>query len=101
MASLMMLIQMMKHCLMAVSTDGYLMPHSALDEVEDGSHKDDQVDHLMPQVVLLQMNSMEMSTFHLEVHEGLDVPDVEEEGMRWSAVMLSTPMMRLLVMMDR
>ena len=47
------------------------------------------------------MNSMEMSTCHLEVHEDLDDPDVEEEGMTWNTVMLSTPMMRLLVMMDR
>ena len=86
---------------MAVSPDAYLMPHSAVDEVEDGCHRDDQVDHLMLQVVLLQMNLMEMSTFHLEVPEGLDVLDVEEEGMRWSTVMLSIPVMRLLVMMDR
>ena len=47
------------------------------------------------------MNSMEMSTSHLEAHEDLDVPIVEEEDTRWSTVMLSTPMMKLLVMMDR
>ena len=47
------------------------------------------------------MNSMEMSTGHLEAHEDLDVPAVEEENMRWSTVMLSTPMMKLMVMMDR
>ena len=84
-----------------VSADGHLMPHSTLDEVEDEDHRDDQVDHLMPLVVLLQMSSMVMSTIHLEAHEDLDVPDVEEEGMRWSTVMLSIPMkMKLLVMMD-
>ena len=44
---------------------------------------------------------MEMSITHLEVHEDLDAPDVEEEEMRWSIVMLSIPMkMKLLVMMD-
>ena len=85
---------------MAVPVDEHLMPHSALGEVEGDHHKDGQVDRLMPQVVLLQMSSMEMSTPHLEV-EDLDVPDVEEEGMRWSIVMLSIPMMELLVMMDR
>ena len=77
------------------------MPLSSADEVEDGCHKDGRVDRLMPQVVLLQMSSMEMSTIHLKVHEDLDVPDVQEEGMRWSTAMLSTPMMRLLVMIDR
>ena len=72
-----------------------------LDEVEDDFHKDGQVARLMFLVVLLQMNSMEMSITHLEVHEDLDVPGVEEEEMRWSIVMLSIPMkMRLLVMMD-
>ena len=55
----------------------------------------------MPQVVLLQMNSMEMSTTHLEAHEDLDVRDVEEEERRWSSVMPNIPMrMRLLVMMN-
>ena len=77
------------------------MPHSPVDEVEDGYHTDDLVDHLMPQVDLLLMNSMEMSIGHLEVHEGQDVPIVEEGEMRWNTVMLSTPMMKLLVMMDR
>ena len=86
---------------MVVLPDVRLMPRSVVDELEDGCHKDGQVDHLMPQVVLLQMSSMEMSTRHLEVHEDLDVPAVEEEEMRWSTVMLSTPMMRVLVMMDR
>ena len=72
-----------------------------LDEVEDDFHKDGQVARLMFLVVLLQMSSMEMSTTHLEVHEDLDVPDVEEEEMRWSIVILKIPMkMRLLVMMD-
>ena len=47
------------------------------------------------------MNSMEMSTGHLGVHEDLDDLDVEEEGMTWSTVMSSTPTMRLSVMMDR
>ena len=71
------------------------------DEVEDGCHIDDQVGRLMPQVVLLQMNLMEMSTTHLEAHEDLDVQDFEEEEKRWSIVMPSIPMrMRLLVMMD-
>ena len=101
MAFLKTLTLMMKHCLMAVPVDEHLMSHSAFDEVEDDHHKDGQVDRLMPQVVLLQMSSMEMSTIHLEAHEDLDVPDVEEEGMRWSIVMLNIPMMRLLVMMDR
>ena len=77
------------------------MPLSSVDEIEDGYHKDGRVDRLMPQVVLLQMSSMEMSTIHQEIHEDLDVPDVEEEGMRWSTAMLSTPMMRQLVMIDR
>ena len=69
---------------MAVLPDGYLMPHSPVDEVEDGYHTDDLVDHLMPQVDLLLMNSMEMSIGHLEAHEDQDVPIVEEGGMRWS-----------------
>ena len=77
------------------------MSNSTLDEVEDVDHKDDQVVHQMPLVVLLQMSSMVMSTIHLEAHEGLDVPDVEEVERRWSTVMLSIPMkMKLLVMMD-
>ena len=46
------------------------------DEVKDDCHKDDLVDHLMLQVGLLQMNLMEMSIGHLEVHEDLDDPDV-------------------------
>ena len=72
-----------------------------LDEVEDDFHKDGRVARLMLLAVLLQMNSMEMSITHLEVHEDLDVPDVEEEEMRWSIVMLSIPMkMMLLVMVD-
>ena len=85
---------------MAVSPDEHLMPCSYVDKVEDGCHTDDLVDHLMPQVDLLLMNSMEMSIAHLEAHEDLDVPVVEEGGMRWSTVMLSIPMMKLLVMMD-
>ena len=72
-----------------------------LDEVEDDFHKDGRVDRLMLLVVLLQMNSMEMSITRLEVHEDLNVPDVGEEKMRWSIVMLSIPMkMKPLVMMD-
>ena len=86
---------------MAVSPDEHLKLYSAVDELEDGCHKDGLADHLMLQVDLLLMNSMEMSTDHLEVHEDLDDPDVEEESMTWSTVMLSTPMMGLLVMMDR
>ena len=86
---------------MAVLPDGYLMPLSPVDGVEDGYHIDDLVDHLVPQVDLLLMNSMEMSIGHPEAHEDQDVPVVEEGGMRWSTVMLSTPMMKLLVMMDR
>ena len=86
---------------MDVPADEHLMSDSTLDEVEDVDHRDDQVVHQMPLVVLLQMSSMVMSTIHLEAHEGLDVPDVEEEEMRWSTVMLSIPMkMTLLVMMD-
>ena len=77
------------------------MPLSPVDVVEDGYHIDDLVDHLMLQVGLLLMNSMGMSIGHLEVHEDQDVPIVEEGGMRWSTVMLSTPMMKLLVMIDR
>ena len=86
---------------MAVSPDGYLMPYSLVDEVEDGYHTDDLVDHLMPQVDHLLMSSMEMSIGHLQAHEDLDVPIVEEGDMRWSTAMLSTPMMTLSVMMDR
>ena len=86
---------------MAVLPDGYLMPLSLVDEVDDGYPIDDLVDHLMLQVDLLLMNSMEMSIDHLEAHEDQDVPIVEEGGMRWSTVMLSTPMMKLLVMIDR
>ena len=72
-----------------------------LDEVEDDFHKDGQVARLMLLVVLLQMNSMEMSITHRGAHGGLDAPDVEEEEMRWSTVMLSIPMkMKPLVMMD-
>ena len=77
----MMLTQMMKHYQTAVSPDVYLVPYSAVDELEDGCHKDDPADHLMLQVGLLLMNLMEMSTGHLEVHEDLDDPDVEEEKM--------------------
>ena len=44
---------------------------------------------------------MEMSIGHLEVHEDLDDPDAEEEGMTWSTVMLSTPMMTMSAKMDR
>ena len=85
---------------MVVSADDQLPP-VVLDEVEDEDHIDDQVGRLMPQVVLLQMSSMEMSTTRLEAHEDLDVQDVEEEEMRWSIVMPSIPMrMKLLVMMD-
>ena len=54
-----------------------LMTLPTVDEVVDGCHEDDPVDHLMLQVGLLLMNSMEMSTGHLEVHEDLDDPDVE------------------------
>ena len=80
--------------------DVQLLP-LVLDEVADDCHRDDQVGRLMLLVVLLQMNSMEMSTTHLEAHEDLDVQDVEEEEMRWSIVMPSIPVrMRLLVMMD-
>ena len=43
-----------------VSPDGHLMPHSPVHEVEDGYHTDDLVDHLMLQVDLLLMNSMEV-----------------------------------------
>ena len=85
---------------MVVSAEDQLSP-VVLDEVEDEGHIDDQVGRLMPQVVLLQMSSMEMSTIRLEAHGDLDVQDVEEEEMRWSIVMPSIPMrMRLLVMMD-
>ena len=85
---------------MVVSADDQLSP-VVLDEVEDGLHIDDLVVRLMLLVVLLQMNSMGMSTTHLEAHEDLDVQDVEEEEMRWSIVMPSIPMrMRPLVMMD-
>ena len=85
---------------MVVSADDQLPP-VVLDEVEEEGHIDDQVGRLMPQVVLLQMSSMEMSTTRLEAHEDLDVQDVEEEEMRWSIVMPSIPMrMKLLVMMD-
>ena len=85
---------------MVVSADDQLSP-VVLDEVEDGLQIDDRVVRLMLLVVLLQMNSMGMSTTHLEAHEDLDVQDVEEEEMRWSIVMPSIPMrMRLLVMMD-
>ena len=83
-----------------MSADVQLLP-LVLDEVEDDCRKDDQVGRLMLLVVLLQMNSMEMSTTHLEVHEDPDAPNVEEEETRWSIVMPSIPMrMRLLVMMD-
>ena len=86
---------------MAVSTDDQLLLLT-LDEVEDDFHKDGQVVHQMPLVVLLQMSLTVMSITHLEAHEDLDVPDVEEEEMRWSTVMLSIPVkMKLLVMMDR
>ena len=85
---------------MAVSTDDQLLLLT-LDEVEDDFRKDGQAVHQMPLVVLLLMSLMVMSTTHLEAHEDLDVPDVEEEGMRWSTVMLSIPVkMKLLVMMD-
>ena len=85
---------------MVVSADDQLSL-LVLDDVSDDCHRDDQVGRLMLQVVLLQMNSMEMSTTHLEAHEDLDVQDVEEEEKRWSIVMPSIPMrMRLLVMMD-
>ena len=85
---------------MTVSADDQL-PLLVLDEVEDDFHKDGQVARLMLLVVLLQMNSMEMSTAHPEVHEDPDAQDVEEEGVRWSIVMLSIPMrMKRLVMMD-
>ena len=85
---------------MVVSADDQLSP-VVLDEVEDEGHIDDRVGRLMPQVVLLQMSSMEMSTVRLEAHEDLDVQDVEGEEMRWSIVMPSIPVrMRLLVMMD-
>ena len=85
---------------MVVSADDQLSP-VVLDKVEDEGHIDDRVGRLMPQVVLLQMSSMEMSTIRLEAHEDLDVQDVEGEEMRWSIVMPSIPMrMRLLVMMD-
>ena len=66
---------------MAVSAEVHLLL-LALDEVEDDLHKDGQVAHQMLLVVLLQMNSMEMSITHLEAHEGLDAPDVEEEEMK-------------------
>ena len=85
---------------MIVSADDQLSL-LVLDDVADECHIDDQVGRLMLQVVLLQMNSMEMSTTRLEAHEDLDVQDVEEEKMRWSIVMPSIPVrMRLLVMMD-
>ena len=48
------------------------MMHPTADEVEDGCHKDDPVDHLMLQVGLLLLNSMEMSTSHLGVREDLE-----------------------------
>ena len=67
--------------MMAVSADDQLLL-LALDEVSDDFHKDGQVAHQMLLVVLLQMNSMEMSITHLEAHEGLDAPDVEEEEMK-------------------
>ena len=69
---------------MAVSPDGHLMPHPPVDEVEDGFHTDDLVDHLMFQVDLVLTNTMEMSIGHLEAHEDLDDPDVEEEDVAWS-----------------
>ena len=75
--------------------------YSVVDELADDCHIDGAVVRLMLQVDLLLMNSMEMSTSHLEAHEDLDVLVAEEEDMRWSTVMLSTPMMKLLVMMDR
>ena len=86
---------------MAVSADDQLFL-LVLDEVEDDFHKDGQVAHQMLLVVILRMNSIEMSITNLEVHEDLDAPDVEEEEMRWSTVMPSIPMKmrRLLVMMD-
>ena len=88
------------HRAMVVSPDDQLLLLT-LDEVEDDFHKDGHAVHQMPLVVLLQMNLMVMSTTHLETHEDLDVPDVEEEKMRWSTVMLSIPVkMKLLVMMD-
>ena len=97
----MMPTKMMRQHLNEVSTDENLVSNSALDEAEDVGRRDDPVAHQMPLVVLLQMSSMVMSTIHLEVHEGPDVPNVEEVGMRWSTVMLSIPMkMKLLVMMD-
>ena len=84
-----------------VSTDENLVSNSTLDEAEDVDRRDDLVAHQMLLVVLLQMSLMVMSTIHLEVHEGQDVPVVEEVRMRWSTVMLSIPMkMKLLVMMD-
>ena len=87
--------------MMAVSSDDQLFL-LALDEVEDDFHKGDQVVHQMLLVVLLQMSLMVMSITHLEAPEGLDAPDVEEEKIRWSTVMLSIPVkMKLLVMMDR
>ena len=90
----------MRHCEMAVSTGRHLL-HSTLDEVEDDYHKDGQAVHQMPLVVLLQMSSIVMFIIHLEAHEDLDVPDVGEEEMGWSTVMLSIPVrMKLLVMMD-
>ena len=71
------------------------------DEVEDDYHKDDPADHLMFLVGLVQMSLMEMSIGHLEVHEGLDDPNAEEEGMTRNIVMLSSPMMTMSVKMDR
>ena len=65
------------------------------------SIKDGQVDHLMLLVDLLLMSWMAMSTNHLEVHVDLDDPYVEEEDAAWSTLMLSIPMMKLSVKMDR
>ena len=77
-----MLTQMLKNLLVDVSLAGCsmsMMNTPVGDEVEDDRHRGDLVDHLMLQVGLLQMNLMEMSIGHLEVHEDLDDPDVDEE----------------------
>ena len=86
----MMLTQMMRQRLVGVSADGHLMSYSTLDEVEDEDHRDDQVVHQMPLVVLLQMSSMVMSTSCLEVRVG---QDVEDEVVKLSSVMPNRPMM--------
>ena len=95
-----MLTLMQKHLPIHMSSDVYLMS-MMYKLVEDDSHKEDQVGHLMLLVGLQQMNLMEMSVGRLVVHEGRDVPTDEEVEMTLNIVMLSSPMMMKSVMMDR